>query len=215
MHRRPKSWTGGSHNVCRWSNKPLPSPEGHLGSWPTSQSPPLVCQYIQPHHWLPGPANYTRDRCSVIEEQADSETWYFSQRYVPVVVVLSLFELVNMPSLQKKFLFLYNKQRTADPASICVDPDLPLTNISDHWHLDHDENKIKVRCCTLNKRLNWSGAQVMSHLRHNDVHLSPQFPQCVHQLLWIFMNTHPATIHKNLSCTERRSTIILHYSIKI
>lgn len=52
--------------------------------------------------------------------------------HVPVIVVLSLFELVNVSSLQQKFLFLHNKQRTADPASVCIDPDLPLTNVSDH-----------------------------------------------------------------------------------
>lgn len=135
MHRHPKSWMGGSHNVYRWNNKPHPSPEGHQGSWPTLQFPPLVCQYIQPHHWLPGPANYIRDRYSVIKEQENSENslrLYSSQKYVPVVVVLPLFELVNVSSLQQKFLFFHNKQWTADPPSVCVDPDLPFTNISNH-----------------------------------------------------------------------------------
>lgn len=40
------------------------------------------------------------------------------------------------------------------------------------------------------------------YLRHNDVHLSAQFPQSVHQLFGIFVDSNPAAIHKDLGGTE-------------
>lgn len=40
------------------------------------------------------------------------------------------------------------------------------------------------------------------YLRHNDVHLSPEFSQSVHQLLGIFVNSNPASIHKDLCGTK-------------
>lgn len=41
------------------------------------------------------------------------------------------------------------------------------------------------------------------YLRYDDVHLSTQFPQCVHQLLRIFVNSNPASIHKDFCGTEQ------------
>ncbi len=57
----------------------------------------------------------------------------------PVVVVLSLLQLVDVSPLQQQFLFLDDQQRAADSSSVCVDSDLTLSDISDHRHLKHLE----------------------------------------------------------------------------
>jgi len=44
-------------------------------------------------------------------------------------------------------------------------------------------------------------------LTNNDVHLSPQLTQCLHQLLRVTMYAHPATIHKYLSITVGRNSL--------
>ncbi len=44
------------------------------------------------------------------------------------------------------------------------------------------------------------------HFGHNDVHLTSQFLQGVHQLIRIAMNSNPTSIHEDLRCTERKSS---------
>lgn len=53
----------------------------------------------------------------------------------PVVVVLSLFELIDVASLQQELLFLHNEQRATDPPGVRVNADLSLSDITDHRHL--------------------------------------------------------------------------------
>lgn len=45
---------------------------------------------------------------------------------------------------------------------------------------------------------------IQQYLRYNDVHLSPQLPECAHKLIWITVNSYPTAIHKNLGCTKRK-----------
>lgn len=139
-----------------------------------------------------------------------------------VVVVLPLLQLVDVSPLQQQLLFLYDQQRTTDPSGVCVDADLPLSDVSDHGHLETgvntDQNNVahqdKGYCvCRLiqmnNNIINYEnvrkaeipGNNHIPYLRHNDVHLPPQFPQCVHQLLWVLVYSHPAAIHKDLGGT--------------
>lgn len=50
------------------------------------------------------------------------------------------------------------------------------------------------------------------YLRHNDVHLSTEFPQRVHQLLGVFVNSNPASIHKDL-CGAEQTQITHTYTV--
>ncbi len=77
-----------------------------------------------------------------------------------------------MVLLEQELLVLHNEQRTADAAGVSVDADLSLSNVSYH-----------------------------GHFRHDDVHLATQPTQRVHQVLRLLVDAHPATIHKDLSCT--------------
>ena len=58
---------------------------------------------------------------------------------VPVVVVLALLQLVDVSPLQQEFLFLDDQQRSADASGVRVDPDLSLSDISDHGYLEQSE----------------------------------------------------------------------------
>lgn len=42
------------------------------------------------------------------------------------------------------------------------------------------------------------------YLRYNDIHLTSELAKCHDELLWVTMNTNPASIDKNLCCTENR-----------
>ena len=53
----------------------------------------------------------------------------------PVVVVLSLLELVDVPPLQQQLLFLHDQQGPTDASGVRVDPDLSLSDVPDHRHL--------------------------------------------------------------------------------
>lgn len=45
---------------------------------------------------------------------------------------------------------------------------------------------------------------ISANLRHDDVHLSPQPPECIHELLRLPMDAHPAAIHKDLGSTAKQ-----------
>lgn len=45
-----------------------------------------------------------------------------------------------------------------------------------------------------------------SYLRHDNVHLSAELSQCVHQLFRIFVDSDPAAVHKDLSSTKALKT---------
>ena len=72
-----------------------------------------------------------------------------------------------MSGLHEELAVLHDEKRSADPASVRVDPDLSVPNVPDHGYLSV-----------------------------NNVHLSPQFSECCHKLFRIpvidVLNTRPA-----------------------
>ena len=79
-----------------------------------------------------------------------------------------------MVLLQQKLLVLHNQQWPTDATGISVDTYLTLANVSDHGHLGHD-----------------------------DIHLTSQPPQRVHQVLRLLVDAHPTAVHKDLGRTSR------------
>lgn len=87
-------------------------------------------------------------------------------------MVLPVFQHLDVVLLEQKLLILNDEQRTTDSSSIGVNPNLPLPDVPHH-----------------------------GHLRHNNVHLPTQSPERAHEVLWLTVDTHPATIHKYLGGT--------------
>lgn len=83
-----------------------------------------------------------------------------------------------MPFLEQQLLVLYDKQRSANASCVCIDLDLSLSDVSHH-----------------------------GHLRHDDVHLTSELLQGVHQLFWVSMDTYPAAVYKDFCGTGNNKSI--------
>lgn len=69
------------------------------------------------------------------DHHIEAENGSAARSFLPVVVILALFQLVNMPLLQQQLLLFHNEKRAANPTSISVDADFSLPDVPDHGHL--------------------------------------------------------------------------------